>query len=263
MPAALRKPLSLLALIAFGQMAVLLIALGSAALSAIHLFTVLLVSAALTAVWDYLVHRPTRQGLHRLQHRLRTLSARAPGHHGAATPHHDRDTSALDELLVAKQKRIAGITRRLRRELERYRAIYKHSHDAVLIFDPADGRLVDCNPRAQQLLGMDDAALDDVRLTDLHDEDESYLRSLIDDVMDSAHGRSIRINYRTASDRVIPADLIRISHDLTPGSRLAVIPEAGHSAYFERPHAWNEAVRGFIDAVEADAGERWTAQPAG
>jgi pimeloyl-ACP methyl ester carboxylesterase len=51
-------------------------------------------------------------------------------------------------------------------------------------------------------------------------------------------------------DRVVPADLIRISHDLTPGSRLEVIPEAGHSAYFERPELWNAAVRRFIDAVE-------------
>jgi len=51
-------------------------------------------------------------------------------------------------------------------------------------------------------------------------------------------------------DRVVPADLIRISHDLTPGSELAVIPEAGHSAYFERPELWNSAVRTFVDGVE-------------
>ena len=51
-------------------------------------------------------------------------------------------------------------------------------------------------------------------------------------------------------DRVIPADLIRISHDLTPESRLEVVDGAGHSAYFERPDAWNGAVRAFIDGVE-------------
>jgi pimeloyl-ACP methyl ester carboxylesterase len=55
-------------------------------------------------------------------------------------------------------------------------------------------------------------------------------------------------------DRVVHPDLIRISHDLTPGSRLHVIEEAGHSAYFERPDDWNAAVRGFLDEVEA--GER-------
>ena len=64
-------------------------------------------------------------------------------------------------------------------------------------------------------------------------------------------------------DRVVPADLIRISHELTPESELAVIPEAGHSAYFERPDLWNGAVRSFIDRTEAGGAgssrERYTA----
>jgi len=51
-------------------------------------------------------------------------------------------------------------------------------------------------------------------------------------------------------DRVVPAELVRISHELTPGSRYAEVAGAGHSAYFERAEAWNEAVRSFIDAVE-------------
>jgi 3-oxoadipate enol-lactonase len=54
-------------------------------------------------------------------------------------------------------------------------------------------------------------------------------------------------------DRVIPADLIRISHELTPSSRLEVVAGAGHSAYFERPDAWNGAVRAFVDSVEDGA----------
>ncbi|MQA00912.1 MAG: alpha/beta fold hydrolase [Dehalococcoidia bacterium] len=51
-------------------------------------------------------------------------------------------------------------------------------------------------------------------------------------------------------DRVVHPSLIRISHELTPGSRHVEVPGAGHSAYFERPEAWNAAVRDFIDAVE-------------
>ena len=54
-------------------------------------------------------------------------------------------------------------------------------------------------------------------------------------------------------DRVVHADLIRISHDLTPDSEFEVVAEAGHSAYFERPEAWNRAVREFIDAAEDQA----------
>lgn len=51
-------------------------------------------------------------------------------------------------------------------------------------------------------------------------------------------------------DRVVHPDLIRISHELTPGSRFALVEGAGHSAYFERAEAWNAAVLGFIDGVE-------------
>lgn len=55
-------------------------------------------------------------------------------------------------------------------------------------------------------------------------------------------------------DRVVAPELIRYSHGLTPGSCFQLIEGAGHSSYFERPHAWNEAVLGFIDEIEA--GER-------
>lgn len=51
-------------------------------------------------------------------------------------------------------------------------------------------------------------------------------------------------------DRVVHPDLIRICHDLTPGSRFHLVRGAGHSAYFERSADWNAAVRGFIDSVE-------------
>ncbi len=51
-------------------------------------------------------------------------------------------------------------------------------------------------------------------------------------------------------DRVVPAELVRISHELTPASGYVEITGAGHSAYFERAEAWNAAVRSFLDAVE-------------
>ena len=52
-------------------------------------------------------------------------------------------------------------------------------------------------------------------------------------------------------DRVIPAELMRMSHELTPGSRYVEVPDAGHSAYFERASAWNPEVLAFIDEVES------------
>ena len=51
-------------------------------------------------------------------------------------------------------------------------------------------------------------------------------------------------------DRVVPAELMRISHELTPGSEFRVVEGAGHSAYFEAASAWNAAVLDFVDRVE-------------
>ncbi|MGE0228776.1 MAG: alpha/beta fold hydrolase [Dehalococcoidia bacterium] len=51
-------------------------------------------------------------------------------------------------------------------------------------------------------------------------------------------------------DRVVPAELVRISHELTPDSRYVEVQGAGHSAYFERAREWNAAVRAFVDEVE-------------
>ena len=56
-------------------------------------------------------------------------------------------------------------------------------------------------------------------------------------------------------DRVVPPELVRISHELTPGSRYYEVAGAGHSAYFECPEEWNAAVLEFIDGVEAGASD--------
>lgn len=47
-------------------------------------------------------------------------------------------------------------------------------------------------------------------------------------------------------DAVVPAEVMRAAHRLVPGSRFEVIAGAGHSAYFERPDALNEAVMRFL-----------------
>ncbi|MCS7294227.1 MAG: alpha/beta fold hydrolase [Chloroflexota bacterium] len=51
-------------------------------------------------------------------------------------------------------------------------------------------------------------------------------------------------------DEITPPEVIRAAAELVPGSEVAVIDGAGHSAYFERPQAWNEAVLDFLRRAE-------------
>lgn len=56
-------------------------------------------------------------------------------------------------------------------------------------------------------------------------------------------------------DEVTPPEVIAAARELVPGAELAVIPGAGHSAYFERPQQWNRAVIGFLRRAEGSARE--------
>lgn len=47
-------------------------------------------------------------------------------------------------------------------------------------------------------------------------------------------------------DAVTPAAFIRLAHEQVPGSRYEVVPEAGHSAYFERADEFNARVERFL-----------------
>jgi 3-oxoadipate enol-lactonase len=47
-------------------------------------------------------------------------------------------------------------------------------------------------------------------------------------------------------DQLMPPAMMRIAHRLTPSSRLAVVPNCGHSVYFEAPAAFNAIVLDFL-----------------
>lgn len=54
-------------------------------------------------------------------------------------------------------------------------------------------------------------------------------------------------------DVIFPPALVRAAHELTTGSRYIEVPQAGHSAYFETPSVFNEAVLGFLDEIHRAA----------
>jgi len=218
-----RKSITLFAVVLAAQLALLFATQQGAAPAPRDLLLATALALAVAVLWDIAVHRPIRRGLRRLEQRMRRLSARSPLSSDPEGERPDGETLRLDQLLAMRQRRIVGYTRQLRRELERLKAIYHHSHDAVLIFDPTDGRLADANPRAAQLLGLPRHSLRGMQLAQLHDEDDAFLRGLVDDVMDHPHGRSIKLNYRAADGRIIPAEVSASRIQLDTGNLLLCI----------------------------------------
>jgi 3-oxoadipate enol-lactonase len=53
-------------------------------------------------------------------------------------------------------------------------------------------------------------------------------------------------------DMICPADMIKLCHGLVPNSRYHLVRDSGHSAYWEKPHEFNEVVLGFLQETEAN-----------
>jgi diguanylate cyclase (GGDEF)-like protein/PAS domain S-box-containing protein len=201
MESLLRGPLLPFLLIVAAQLPILLFAAGTDGPDGITLILALALAAAAAWLWDRAVQRPLRHALGRLERGMQRLSG------PSADPVPPSSGRRIDRRLFDRYKRIATYTRGLRRELGRLQAIYRQSHDAVFVFSPDDARLVDFNPRAETFIGLPAERLRSLSLFDLHDEDAGALRSLLDEVMDSREGRSLRLNYRTGDGRTLPAEV--------------------------------------------------------
>ena len=50
-------------------------------------------------------------------------------------------------------------------------------------------------------------------------------------------------------DVLFPPDFVRSVQQRVPGSSLVVVPDAGHSVYFEKPDVFNHQVHAFLEAA--------------
>lgn len=57
-------------------------------------------------------------------------------------------------------------------------------------------------------------------------------------------------------DAITPPEIVRRSAALVAGARFQVIPQAGHSAYFEKPGEFNAAVLTFVSGIADDVPPR-------
>jgi len=61
-----------------------------------------------------------------------------------------------------------------------------------------------------------------------------------------------------ARDRLFPLELMRQAHARLPRAELVVVADAGHSVYFERPDAFNDALAAFLGVALTSSGRAVT-----
>ncbi len=96
---------------------------------------------------------------------------------------------------------------RLRTVSERYRTIFEHCNDGILILDPADERIVECNPQACSLLGYTRNELLQLRPADIHPHEIERLEAFVETVLEEGANFTSELSCYTRNGRVVPAEI--------------------------------------------------------
>jgi PAS domain S-box-containing protein len=103
---------------------------------------------------------------------------------------------------------------------ERYRKIFQHNNDAVMIVDLEAEEFVDVNPRACELLGYSRSELLSMEPDDIHPDDIDRVREeFISQVVEEGSGFTDDLTCLTKNGREIPTEISGAALEPTPDGR--------------------------------------------
>jgi PAS domain S-box-containing protein len=76
----------------------------------------------------------------------------------------------------------------LRTYVERFRTVFDHCNDGILILDPARDQILSANPRACRMLGYSREELLDTPISHIHRDQLPRLVSFVESVLAQGHG---------------------------------------------------------------------------
>jgi PAS domain S-box-containing protein len=159
--------------------------------------------------------------------------------------------------------RLASLARVLAESEERYRGIFDHSHDAVMMIDPATYKVIEANPAAERMYGYGPGEMAGVGLGELVADPEG-VKQRTQKVLDEKSLKVTRSRHRRRDGRTLIADvhaatgtiggrtvIVAMSRDVTAATSYeelvrSVIDSSPHVAIqgFDkqgRVHFWNAA----------------------
>ena len=111
----------------------------------------------------------------------------------------------------------------LRSSEERVRKIFESSHDAILILDPNRDRIIDCNPRACEMLGYTRPELLALPMSQIHGPDHAQQIALIQSVMRTGRGHTHDLVCVTRTGATIPSEISASVLGLPGGAAIVAI----------------------------------------
>lgn len=133
--------------------------------------------------------------------------------------------AALQQRLVDAQQSLERDYWRLRQLETRYRMLFRSASDAILILDPATGKVVEANPAASLLLAADARRLVGRHFPDGFDEAGSRaIESLIAGVRAAGRAGDVRARLKSGAEFVVAAAPVRQESSTLVMLRLSPVP---------------------------------------
>ena len=95
----------------------------------------------------------------------------------------------------------------LRKSEERFRGIFEHTNDAILIINPMAGTIVDVNPIGCRMFGFSHAEMTKMMIADIHPKDSPRFRKFAQSVVKQGDGWTDELICMTKSGEHISAEI--------------------------------------------------------
>jgi len=138
----------------------------------------------------------------------------------------------------------------LERDAEFFEETFEAANDAILVFDPARDDILDCNARAQEMLGYARSELLSLGPSDIHPHELNALESFFETVMSDGKGWTTELSCYTKDDELIPAEISasRMTVNGRPTVLASIRDISDRRQYERRLEALNETTQELMTA---------------
>jgi PAS domain S-box-containing protein len=153
-----------------------------------------------------------------------------------------------------QDRRLRERTHKLEAARDRFRSVFEHTNDAIVIFDPDADEILEANPRATDLLGYSREELLGMGPSDIHPGEMELFREFVETIHTDGKSRTDRLSCITASGERVPAEISASTLEFEgQESVLASIRDVSDLREYERElERQNERLENFASVISHD-----------